>query len=208
MDLNVSPVSSKKDSTPINNDTQHRGINSIDSDMYRDEKLWYACRTMPRAEKTAALGFQRLGISHYLPLITRIQQWSDRKKAVEFPMFAGYIFVHSDIIPRTNRIRIIQAPKIIGFMQLENKPIIVPAKIINDIRILAMEWQDNFSLEGGNIQNRLKEGDPVVILEGPLRGVEGTLLEIKNKPKIVVYVEAIGQGVSFETNMAFVDKRS
>ena len=53
---------------------------------------WYACRTRPRAEKQAGRLLKLRGVQSYVPLLERERQWSDRKKRVGFPLFAGYVF--------------------------------------------------------------------------------------------------------------------
>ncbi len=47
--------------------------------MSKQEKSWYAVYVKSRTEKKVALEFKYEEIDHYLPLIKRIKQWSDRK---------------------------------------------------------------------------------------------------------------------------------
>ena len=56
-------------------------------------KHWYALYTKPKQEFKAAREFSAIEIEHYLPTITRLKQWSDRRKKVTEPLFNGYIFV-------------------------------------------------------------------------------------------------------------------
>ena len=53
--------------------------------MSKLEKSWYAVYVKSRTEKKVALEFKYEEIDHYLPLIKRLKQWSDRKKWVEEP---------------------------------------------------------------------------------------------------------------------------
>ena len=43
-----------------------------------------------------------------------MQQWSDRKKLVEFPMLSGYVFVKIDI---SQKERILKTPNVLGFIK-------------------------------------------------------------------------------------------
>lgn len=57
---------------------------------------WYAIYTKPRAEKKV---FERLalsGFNAYLPLVTSIRVWSDRKKKIVTPLISSYVFVNSN----------------------------------------------------------------------------------------------------------------
>lgn len=46
-----------------------------------------------RHEKKVFEKLQEQEIESYLPIVTRMKQWSDRKKRVEEPLFTGYVFV-------------------------------------------------------------------------------------------------------------------
>ena len=60
-------------------------------------KKWYAIYVKSRHEKNV---FQELcdkGIKSSIPLIKQTRQWSDRKKIIDVPLFAGYVFVNINI---------------------------------------------------------------------------------------------------------------
>lgn len=46
-----------------------------------------------RHEKKVFEKLQEQAIESYLPIVTRMKQWSDRMKRVEEPLFTGYVFV-------------------------------------------------------------------------------------------------------------------
>ena len=65
----------------------------------KDNKKWFAIYVKSRCEKKVNEQLEDIGVESFLPLITRVKQWSDRKKKVEEPLFRSYLFVHiSDII--------------------------------------------------------------------------------------------------------------
>jgi len=49
--------------------------------------LWYAIRTRSRHEKQVRDRFVALGIEQLLPTVKRLNQWKDRKKEIESPLF-------------------------------------------------------------------------------------------------------------------------
>src|SRR5277367_5526102 len=53
---------------------------------------WYAVQTRARHEKVVAHRLQEQGIAAYLPIVTEVHRWSDRKKTVELPLFSCYLF--------------------------------------------------------------------------------------------------------------------
>ena len=54
-----------------------------------DSKKWFAIYVKSRSEKKVFKQLVDIEIESFLPLITRIKQWSDRKKKVEEPLFTS-----------------------------------------------------------------------------------------------------------------------
>ena len=55
---------------------------------------WYAVYVNAKHEKKVVNKLIEQGISAYAPIVKKLQQWTDRKKWVEFPMLSGYVFVN------------------------------------------------------------------------------------------------------------------
>ena len=53
---------------------------------------WFAVRTLSRHEKLVREQLARRNVEHFLPTTKRLNQWMDRKKEVEVPLFPGYCF--------------------------------------------------------------------------------------------------------------------
>ena len=153
-------------------------------------KHWYALYVKSRSEKKVLTQLEDQGIEAFLPLVTRIKQWSDRKKKVEEPLFKSYVFVHSN---EKERYPILSVFGVVKFVTFEHKAVIVP-----DNQILAIKrYIDDFEEEENNLKNNeLKEGQMVRIIAGPLMGLTGQLQSVKNKRHLIVYIEAVGQYIS------------
>ena len=58
--------------------------NKIDAKMktesLAEEKSWFALYTKPKSEFKAEGQLKAVGVKHYLPVIIKEKQWSDRKK--------------------------------------------------------------------------------------------------------------------------------
>ena len=61
------------------------------------EARWYAVRTRSRCEARVERQAREVAEETFLPLLERERQWSDRKKTVPFPLFAGYLFVRLNL---------------------------------------------------------------------------------------------------------------
>src|SRR5215475_9965334 len=57
-----------------------------------EEQNWYALLTRARHEKIVAQRLGEVGVACFLPVVSELRKWSDRKKLVEFPLFSCYVF--------------------------------------------------------------------------------------------------------------------
>jgi transcription antitermination factor NusG len=134
--------------------------------------------------------FAERDVEHFLPLVTVLSRWADRRKWVEKPLFAGYLFVRID----KEKIPVVQSTR--GVARLLGpepcKPSLVPDEEIESIRRLVS------SSVQVDPYPYLKPGKLVRITRGLLRGVEGTLLRRNGKHLLVVSVPVIGRSAVAE----------
>ena len=97
----------------------------------KEHKEWFAIYVRSRTEKKVFKSLQDEGIESFLPLITRLKQWSDRKKKVEEPLFRSYLFVH---INRKECAKVQKISGVVKFIKFENQAVTVP-----DNQILAIK---------------------------------------------------------------------
>jgi transcription antitermination factor NusG len=135
------------------------------------------------------------GIEAFLPTITRWSRWKDRKKRIDWPLFPGYCFVH--INPRES-LPVLKCPGVVKLVSFEGRPAAIPETQVEGVRTLVMSdlRYDPCPL--------IAEGAPVVVVSGPLRGVNGVLIRKNAKARLVLNVDLIGQGVSVEVDAADV----
>ena len=166
----------------------------------KDVKYWHAIYVRSRAEKKVAEQLEDLGVEVFLPLITRIKQWSDRKKKVDEPLFRSYVFVHSTA---KQHIPILNVSNVLKFVTFEHKAVIVP-----DNQILAIKrYIDDFDEKERELANaELQEGEMVRITNGPLQGLIGRLHSTKNKRLLIVYIETVGQYLPVSIPRAKVER--
>lgn len=163
------------------------------------ELQWHALYVWSRAEKKVFTTLKEMGIEAYLPLITEMHQWSDRKKKVEMPLFRSYVFVHS--LP-ADQYNILNVSGVLRFVSFGGKPVVVP-----DNQILAIKkYVDEYEGRAESLDNTpLAEGQAVRIIGGPLRGLVGRLASIKNKRHLIVYIETVGQYLPINITRTKVD---
>ena len=149
---------------------------------------WYAVQTRSRHEKKVADEIQDKGISSFLPLITQIHRWSDRRKLVQVPLFPGYVFVRAQLDPRVF-VAVLSIWGALAFVGPQREAMPIPESQIEDIRTLL---STKVSLSPYPF---LKLGQRVRVRGGALDGVEGILVTNGQK-RLVISVESIHRSLA------------
>ena len=151
-----------------------------------DKLPWYTLYLHSRAEKKVYARLVEQGYEAYLPLVTRMKRWSDRLKKVEEPLFKSYLFVRAD---EKTHYEILSIPGVMKFVSFERKAVTVPENQINAIK----RYCDDFEgTEQEQEQIEFHEGQLVRITSGEMMGLIGRLAPIKNKKRLIVYIESVG----------------
>ncbi len=151
---------------------------------------WFAVQTRYRFEKRVVAQLNHKSCEVYLPLLTEHHTWSARQKLVTTPLFPGYAFVHIDQ-SHESRQTVLQTAGLIGFVSFGGMAVAVPAKQIEDLRLLLHE-KGLFSLHAF-----VHAGQRVRIRGGCLHGLEGVLVQ-HEKGKLVISIESIQRSLAIE----------
>ncbi|MDZ7724284.1 MAG: UpxY family transcription antiterminator [candidate division KSB1 bacterium] len=150
------------------------------------QEMWYAFVTRPRHEKKVKLELDEAGIENFLPLRKTLNQWKDRKRWVEAPLFSSYIFCH---IPFVYRYEVIKVPSVARIISFKDKPTPVRDEEIYAIKMLL---EQNVDVQ---VQNGLDIGEHVRIGSGLLMGYEGQVVEARGVYYFAIQIECIGKTV-------------
>ncbi len=145
-------------------------------------RQWYALRTKPRQETLAATLLTGAGIEVYFPQERVHKQHG--KPPVSEALFPGYLFGRLD--PERAEIRLAgYTPGILYVVGYGGEPYPVPDDLIAYIR------QRLARRLGRPDRDDLRQGDRLVILSGPLRGVEAVFdrhLSATGRVRILVQI--------------------
>ena len=160
---------------------------------------WYALYVKSRHEFLVCGELQKKGIVTFLPSVTKLSQWKDRKKHVECPLFPGYLFVY--IAPNPEDIsRVIKTRGAVTFVSMNSGcPIPVREEEISSLKIM---------LESGekiDIYPHLKEGTPVRLRSGVFQGAEGILEKKNNQHVFIVSIKVLGRSVGVKMHADAVE---
>jgi transcriptional antiterminator NusG len=150
---------------------------------------WYALHVRSRHEFITQSELIRKGINNFLPSVTRLSQWKDRRKRVEAPLFPGYLFVCVRAYAE-EYIRVLKTRGAVNLISLEpGQPTPVSPDEINSLRLLLASGREF------DIFPDLKEGARVVVKRGPLAGAVGTLKGKEDQYFFIVNIDILGRSI-------------
>jgi transcription antitermination factor NusG len=164
-----------------------------------EEPHWYACYTRARHEKQVEAQLNRRGLESYLPMVQRLRQWSDRKKAVLFPLFPSYVFGRFTL---SEVHAVLTTPGVSTIVRTNGYATPIPAGDLENIKKFVAALADS-GLEP-DPRPFLSEGQWVRVTEGPFEGVVGVVAERRSRNRVLVGLEAIGQGLEIDIDARLV----
>jgi transcription antitermination factor NusG len=150
---------------------------------------WFAVVVKPRHEKSVARGLRSKGLEEFLPLYRQRRSWSDRIKAVQLPMFSGYVFCR---FAYPERLRVLSTPGVV--CALGTGDVFNP---IADAEIATIRAIVDSGVPAKPCSYPVP-GDTVRIAAGPLTGISGTVVRDKGVTSVVVSVEILQRSVAVE----------
>jgi len=159
---------------------------------------WYALYTRSNFEKRVAAELTRKAVESYLPVIEQIHQWKDRKKRIEVPVFPGYVFVRM-LDTSAARLTVLRTAGSVRILGQGDRIEPIPEAEIESIQRLLRARVPCFA------HPFLKEGAWVRVKRGPLRDVEGLLVRVKSKTRLVLSVALLSQSVATEIDLSDVE---
>lgn len=169
--------------------------------MTEKDRQWLVVYVQSCLEKKTATRLTAMGVECYLPLREEIRQWSDRRKKVERLVIPMMLFVH--VTPKERPLPLtLQAVSRYMVMRGERTPAIIPDDQMERFRFML-----DYSPEAVEVcSSPLAPGDQVRVVKGPLAGLEGELVTVEGKSKIVVRMDVLGC-VHVDMPVGFVEKR-
>jgi transcription antitermination factor NusG len=160
-----------------------------------DKYPWFALQVRSRHESCVADYLNGQGYEWFLPLYKSRKRWSDRIKEVESPLFPGYLFCRFN---QHDRLPILKTPGVIQIVGFNRVPAVVEESEVSALQTLMAAGVPNHPCPF------LELGDKVRIESGPLRGLEGILLDFKGHHRLVLSVTLLQRSVAVEIDSALV----
>jgi transcription antitermination factor NusG len=156
---------------------------------------WYAVRVRSNAEKIVHEALTSKKYESFLPTYRSRRRWSDRIKESDAPLFPGYTFCRFDA---SKRLPILMTPGVVSIISSSQGPIEVDERELASVRSMILS---------GRLVSPwpfLRQGQFVLVEQGPLTGVEGIIVRFKNQYRLVVSMSLLQRSVAVEIDRAWV----
>ena len=152
---------------------------------------WHALYTAPRHEKSVADQLNRRGISCFLPVYRSTRRWKDRRKELAMVLFPGYVFVR--VVPQ-DRVQVLQLRGVVRLVTFNGRPVALPEQ---EIELLRSRLSGARAMEP---HPYLRVGKRIRVRRGPLQGLEGIIVRVKDRCRLVFSIDLIMRSVAVEVD--------
>ena len=140
---------------------------------------WFAARTHVGQEISVRDRLEKLGVEYFIPTE---QRKNYRGKLKEHPLITALVFVHATKQRACELKTLDHLPVNFLFDYVSHKMMTIPDKQMEDFqRVLDVSIS-----EGGLLGQAIQAGDRVKVIRGPLKGIEGRILNLKGDFYVVV----------------------
>lgn len=163
------------------------------------EAAWFAVQVKPRHEKCVSTIFESKGLEPFLPLYSSRRRWSDRIRESQLPFFPGYVFCRFN--PH-RRAPVLSTPGVYSIVRFGNDLACVDPQEISALQLL---------MRSGLVAEpwpHLEVGEPVEVNDGPLAGCKGSVIEVKNQTRLVLWVTLLRRAILVELDRQWVKRPS
>lgn len=150
---------------------------------------WFAVRVRSNFERTVSSLLRHRGFEEMVPSYLVRSQWSDRVKQISRPLFPGYVFCRFGV---ADRLAVVSTPGVVGIAGYGKRPVPIDQDEIEALRAI-----DAAGVSAAPCPF-YRAGDRVTVEAGPLAGIKGTVIEVKNSLRLIVSITILQRSISAE----------
>lgn len=150
---------------------------------------WFALRVRTRSELMVSGLLQAKGYHAYSPSYVVERQYCDRKKRVQEALFPGYVFCRflpTDLLP------VVSTPAVRNVVGFGSRPQPISDDEMERLRRGVQHGQDVAPCP------YLHTGQRVRVRSGALAGIEGFLVQVRSKHRLVISADILQRAVWLE----------
>lgn len=145
---------------------------------------WRVLYTRPFLEKKIFAAIKQLGTEVFLPTVSVLRQWHDRKKYVTIPLFPSYIFVYLRNIQEYYGC--LEIDGTLDFVKFGKEIATIESKVVEDIRLVAAAGNE---VEVSS--DTFSPGQHLFIRQGPLTGLACEVVKVGKNERALVRVKLL-----------------
>jgi transcriptional antiterminator RfaH len=164
-------------------------MSMIAGDFVNSRTRCYPFNVRARAEESIARALREKGYEVLLPTYIQNRRYSDRTKRVSCALFPGYVFAYTTM------------DAMMGILATPGANYVVRS----GTRITSLSPEDESTVRALCLVNgecepcdNLQIGLRVLIEAGPLAGLTGTLVNVRNNERVIISVESVQRSVMVE----------
>ena len=150
---------------------------------------WFAVQVRPNHERTTSGALREKGYEVLLPTYRCRRKWSDRLQDVELPLFGGYVFCRFDPSVRVPLVTTPGVRRIVG--RIEPDEMFALRRLVD-------------SAQGAEPWPYVGTGTTVRLVAGPLAGVQGVVLAVADRCRLVISVTLLQRSVAVSIDQRWV----
>jgi len=134
------------------------------------EGAWIALYVRSNVERRVCNGLKERNYEHFLPTYSVRRRWRGSNVLLDVPLFPGYVFCRWSA---SNPQLIVTVPGVVRIVGVGRIPLQVDDREVEAVRRIASSGAPSMPW------HFLRAGERVRLVEGPLRGLEGILVQNK-----------------------------
>ncbi|AGC75294.1 transcription antitermination factor NusG [Nonlabens dokdonensis] len=151
---------------------------------------WYALYVKSRWEKKVYESLKDISLESFLPQITTVKQWSDRKKTILKPLFSSYVFVNINSSLEFHKALSVNGA--CAYIRFRKEYAKVTEKETNQIELLTGD-KNISDIETNVVLPKI--GEIKKNTYDPLNGLDCEIIKADNHNKIIVRIDSLQQSI-------------
>jgi transcription antitermination factor NusG len=160
---------------------------------------WSVAYCKPRQEKALAVDLCQRNVPYFLPMVKRETSSGGRRRVNLYPLFPSYLFFAGQ---ERERLAALRTDRIVHIVDVSLAQQRTFRQEIASLEIALRHSPDSIEL-----YPRVVPGAHVRITSGPMKDVEGVVLQAQNKRKLWLGVSVLGVGATVEIHADLVETK-
>lgn len=159
---------------------------------------WFAVQVKAHYEQLTAMILRNKGYEEFVPLAYRYRESTGSPRGrsrIDRPLYPGYVFCRFD---QAVAAPIVTTPGVLRILGTRMRPLAVPDDDIARMRQIGTSAVNCYPWP------YLRIGEDVGVVDGPLRGLHGFLLRVKNVDRLIISLDLIQRSAAVEIDASCI----